>query len=205
MKARPSHFFDKICQHFGSETRISDKNLWANHIPISQFRSKSCCNSNRTSHVLLKFLEQTRVDPFNFFDKICQHFGSQTRISKKNRSANHNPISTCLLKILLQLQSHIKFFVKNLGANEGLTFPFFDNICQHYGSETNIFHKNHWANHTPISTISFQILLQLQSHITIFVKNPGANEGRSFPFLRQNLSAFRITNPHFQKKTLSKP
>ena len=83
-----------------------------------------------------------RIDPFHFFDKICQHFAAPSRVSETNRSANHNPISTISLEILLQLQSHIKFFVKNIGANESLTFPFFDKICQHFGSETCITDKN---------------------------------------------------------------
>ena len=71
--------------------------------------------------------------------------------------------------------------------------------------QTCIFGRNPWASHTLISTISFKILLQLQSHIKIFAKNPGANEGLIFPLLRQNLSAFRIPIQHFQQKSSSKP
>ena len=99
---------------------------------------------------------------------------------------NCNHILRCLLKILEQTKAWPSHF--------------FGEICQHFGYDTRISDKDPWANHTPISTISFKILLQQQSHITIFVKNPGANKGRSFQFLWQNLSAARITNPHFRKK-----
>ena len=64
-------------------------------------------------------------------------------------------------------------------------FHFFDKICQHFESQFSISNRNPRANHIPISTISFKILLQLQSHTQIFVQNPEANEGLTFPFLSQ--------------------
>ena len=198
MRAWASHSFDKICQHFGSETCISNKNPWASHIPISTISIKLCCNCNRISSFSLKILRQMRARPVHSLVKIFQHFGAQTYISVRNPWAKQTPASIFSLKSDCKCNYISRCSSKLLEQMRAWPFHFFDKICPHFGSQTCISGRHSWAKHTFILAISFKILLQLRSHIKIFIETPGANEGLTFPFLRQNLSAFRISNQHFR-------
>ena len=128
LRAWPVHSLVTIFQHFEAQTCSSIRNARANQTPVSVFSLISGCKCNYTSRVSLKLLEQMRAWPFHFSDNICQHFGSQTCISRRNPWASHTLISTISFKILLQLQSHIKISAKNPGANAGLTFPFLSQL-----------------------------------------------------------------------------